>query len=83
MLVSKFFLFFFLLMGAFSLLILPSKYSKERELKIQKLTSLTKLPGLALSTGYLENRVIYYEDYSNQLYPKMKNYLKMDYVYAK
>lgn len=60
-----------------------SNYSKEREVQIEAVTSLTKLPGLALSTAYLEHRVIYYRDDSNRLYPQMKNDSKMNYVYAK
>jgi len=83
MLVKKFLLFLTLLMGIFFSLILHSEYSQTRQTQIESFTTLTKLPGLALSTGYLEKRVIYYEDHSNSLYPKMRNYLKMDYVYAK
>lgn len=50
---------------------------------IQNLTSLTKLPGLALSTPYLEKRILYYGDDSNKLYVGMKNKSQMDFVYAK
>lgn len=67
----------------FFTLLYHSDYSAQRESQIQTLTRLTKLPGLALSTGYLESRIIYYSDDSNQLYPEMKNYSKMDYIYAK
>lgn len=70
------------MVGSFSLLILTTSYSKERAIEIKNLTKLTKLPGIALSTSYLQNRVIYYEDYSNKLYPQMQKYHKMDYVYV-
>ncbi len=46
-------------------------------------TSLTHLPGLALSTSFLERRVSEYQDQSNRLYPQMRYYKEMDYVYAK
>ena len=83
MLAQKFFFLLGLLIATFVTLIRTSEYSQSRELQIQNLTQLTKLPGIALSTPYLENRVIYYKDYSHRQYPKMKNYSKMDYVYAK
>ncbi len=83
MLVKKFFTLLTVAFAIFFILVYTSQYSPSRELEIQTLTKLTKLPGIALSTGYLENRVIYYKDYSNQLYPQMKNSSKMDYVYAK
>lgn len=83
MLIQKFFLFFGLLIVTFISLIASSEYSLTRETQLENLTELTKLPGIALSTPYLENRLIYYEDYSNRLYPQMKNYSKMNYVYAK
>ena len=51
--------------------------------KIDTLTSLTQLPGLALSTPYLENRLIYYNDFSNRIFPQMQEYGSMDFVYAK
>jgi hypothetical protein len=50
---------------------------------VRELTYLTKLPGIALSTTYLQKRVIYYDDYSNKLYPQMKNYSKVNFVYVK
>jgi hypothetical protein len=64
------------------ILIKPNNY-KEVDTPIKNLTSITKLPGIAISTPYLEKRIIYYKDYSNKLYPNMKNYSKMDFVYAK
>ena len=83
LLVKKFFTLFSLFIATFILLISASSYSKPRETQIRQLTTLTKLPGIALSTPYLENRVLYYRDHSSRLYPKMKNYSKMDYVYAR
>ena len=58
-------------------------YSKHRKNVIDRFVNLTKLPSIALSTTYLENRVIYYEDFSNILYPKMKYNFRMDFVYSK
>jgi len=63
-------------------LILMTPHAKENK-NIKVLTKLTKLPGLAISTSYLEKRVLYYDDYSNKIYPDMKNYSQMDFVYAK
>ena len=70
-------------LGLLIFIVSTSNYSKERKNSIENLTRITNLPGLALSTSYLEKRVIYYEDYSNTLYPKMKNYSQMDFVYDK
>lgn len=71
------------LLSVLLLLLFNSSYSKRREDSINQLTSITKLPGMALSTTYLENRVLYYDDYSNRLYPQMKNNSKTSFVYAK
>jgi len=65
------------------LVILKPNTFSEASTPIKDLTSLTKLPGISISTSYLEKRVIYYDDYSNKLYPNMKNYSQMDFVYAK
>lgn len=51
--------------------------------EIQRLSNITKLPGIALSTTYLENRILYYDDDSNQLYPTQKKYTYTGFVYAK
>ena len=83
MLLKLFFSALVISSSLFVILLSQSSYSTQRESQIKVLTKLTKLPGIALSTGYLESRVIYYKDYSNQLYPQMKNSSKMDYVYAK
>jgi len=71
------------ILGILVFILSLSSYSKERQNSIENLTKITHLPGITLSTSYLENRVIYYEDNSNTLYPKMKNYSQMDFVYAK
>ncbi|MEA1982951.1 MAG: hypothetical protein U9N39_05345 [Campylobacterota bacterium] len=81
--VKAFFLLLFASLFAFVTLLCNSQYSQDRESQIATLTRLTKLPGIALSTDYLEHRNPYYADSSNQLYPRMKNYSQMDYVYAK
>ncbi len=48
---------------------------------LSKLSQLIQIPRISLSTGFLE------ENYSvtptqNRLYPQMKNYNQMDFVYA-
>jgi hypothetical protein len=49
---------------------------------LAQLTAFTKFPGVALSTGFLENRVLEYQDNSSRIYPQMRYYKRMDYVYA-
>ncbi len=51
--------------------------------QVQALCELTQLPGIALSTSYLEHRIFYYGDYSNYIYLGMTPYRYMDFVYAK
>ncbi|WP_297441618.1 hypothetical protein [Sulfurimonas sp.] len=46
------------------------------------MSKLTKLPGFASSTSFLEHRIHCYRDSSNQLYPKMQDLKQMDFVYA-
>jgi len=71
-----------MLMGVFFTIITKAN-DNQTKVYIQNITKLTKLPGIALSTSYLQNRIIYYDDYSNKLYPQMKNYSQTDFVYAK
>ncbi len=75
------FVFLTILMGLFVLILLTPHAQDNQDIKT--LTKLTRLPGLAISTSYLEKRVLYYDDYSNKLYPSMKNYSQMDFVYVK
>ena len=70
-------------MGLFVFILSNNSYSKSRENSIKNFTSITKLPGLALSNSYLENRLFYYDDFSNILYPQMKYHDKNGFVYAK
>ena len=51
--------------------------------QIRAVTVLTHLPAMALSTPYLEKRILYYDDFSNRLFPQMQEYSSMDFVYAK
>jgi len=67
---------------SFILLISTMKSSSYRDEKIQNFVQITKFPHLTLSTSYLQSRVIYYNDFSNILYPEMKKQNKMDYIYA-
>lgn len=77
--------FFFIVifsLSSFFVLISSANYSLEREKQIQIFTQVTKLPHIALSTSSFQKRVLYYDDYSNKLYPQMKQDNKMDYIYA-
>ncbi len=51
--------------------------------KIKEATMLTKLPGVSLSTSFIENRIIYYDDCENRFYLNMQSYNYMDFIYAK
>jgi len=46
------------------------------------LSKIIRLPGFASSNSFLEHRVGFYSDSSNRLYPQMRGYKQMDYVYA-
>ncbi len=75
---------FVLLISLFFFLTLHKSTSETRhKQQVQALCELTQLPGIALSTSYLEHRVIYYDDYSNYIYLDMMPYRYMDFVYAK
>lgn len=52
-------------------------------MKIEAFSKLTQLPGVALSTPYLESRIIYYSDFSNRIFPQIAEHRTMDFVYAK
>ena len=78
---SKVFIFIStFLLSCFTLLIYSAEYSPQRALTINTFTKLTTFPHLALSTSYMQTRVIYYDDYSNILYPEMKHSSKVDFV---
>lgn len=51
--------------------------------QIEEITMLTQLPGISLSTSFLENRVLYYEDHSNHFYLNMRPYRFTDFIYVK
>jgi len=70
-------------MISFITLFYTAESSAYRNQEIKNLTALTKIPHLALSTSYLEQRIFYYEDYSDILYPQMIRANKMEYVYVK
>jgi hypothetical protein len=59
-----------------------SSYTK-RAKAIKAYTSLTKFPSLSFSTTFLEDRNLLYDTGSNVLYPQMREYRYMDYIYAK
>jgi len=51
--------------------------------QIKEVAMLTKLPGVSLSTSYIENRVIYHDDFSNRFYLDMPDYNYMNFTYVK
>ena len=67
---------------AFSITLLSVSHLRSNTLPIHKLSLLIHLPGFASSSSFLEHRVGFYSDDSNQLYPQMKTFQQMDYVYA-
>ncbi len=54
-----------------------------RMTNIKSVVKITRLPGMARSSAYLEARFPAYADYSNTVYPKMRQTGYMDFVYAK
>ncbi len=73
-----------LLISIFFFLLLQKSTSEQiHKQQVEALCELTQLPGVALSTSYLEHRLIYYDDYSNYIYLDMVPYTYMDFVYAK
>ena len=49
---------------------------------IKKITSITKLPGLSISTMAFEERIPTYKDSSNRFYINANSYSHMEFVYA-
>ena len=77
---SFFSISFFLLSGFVGINILS--YTPQHNDDIHKLNHITKVFHLALSTKFLEEN-LYEKVAQNRLYPQMKVYNKMDFVYAK
>jgi len=67
----------------FSLFCFYKQTNIQKEVAMRSYSKITKFPSLSFSTTYLEDRNILYENQSNILYPRMKNYYYMDYVYVK
>jgi hypothetical protein len=65
----------------FLILLTPDATDHTRQ--IAAITSVTQLPGLALSTPFLQNRVIYYDDFSNRLFPELTQQTDVEFVYEK
>lgn len=63
------------------LLILVSPRSKSGEMK--NISNLMQLPGLSLSTSYIEDRIPSYSDNTNIFYINMKSDNYAGFVYAK
>ena len=76
-----FYTFFALLLVTFSSLIFQPQETSSLN-KIQKITEVTKLPGIALSTEPFEERIPYYRDSSNRFYLNTNSYGYMEFVYA-
>ena len=70
-----------LLLLSFLFLFILEPKSLDRDYSDEVLT-LSKLPGFALSSGFIEYRVRSYDDRAGSLYPKMSNYKNMDFIYA-
>jgi hypothetical protein len=80
---EKVFLFLTLFILCLTLASFVSAMTKQNNAKeLTVLSELTKLPGFARSTSFLEHRISLYKDNSNRLYPKMFSTGKMDFVYA-
>ena len=79
---KRFFILFFILVGSFFSLLLRPVDNTEKENSIQTLTSLSKLPDIAYSNPFLEQRVLSYKETSAMLYPPVANYTYWEYVYA-
>jgi len=56
---------------------------EDKNQSLIQVSSLTKLPGISLSSSYLENRVTRYEDNSNSFYLGMKKNNYTSFVYEK
>lgn len=67
----------------FYLLLRQSSDSSLHQQQIENITNLTMLPGIALSSSNLEDRIAYYGDYSNRFYLDIKPYTYRSFVYAK
>jgi len=80
----NFFLFLSILVLSFFFIILKPNLNEDTRTKnIQNISKLTKLPGLALSFPYLENNILYYEDFSNNIFLNIPPYQYSDFVYEK
>jgi len=73
-------LFGILLVGFLFVMLEPSK--SMHHTKIQAITSITKLPGLSLSTPPFQERIPFYKDSSNRFYLNANSYNYMEFVYA-
>lgn len=68
----------------FLLLVLHASYHESTHAGyLRDITKITRLPGIAYGSSYLEARIPIFEDDSNRLYPQMPMTGSRDYVYAK
>jgi len=83
-LVKKFtFIFSSILFVFLYIIIFKSTPSIEHENTVSYTSDLVKLPGIALSNTYIENRILEYSDFSNDFYLGMKNNNYTGFTYAK
>ncbi len=83
-LATSFATFIFCIVAFFIYILVPkSAVSLEYESAVKNISSLTKLPGISLSTPFIENRIRVYDDYSNNFYFGMKKNTYTGFVYAK
>ncbi|WP_455757829.1 hypothetical protein [Sulfurimonas sp.] len=83
-LVKKFaFVFSSILVVFLYIVMFNSTPSKEHVNTITHATNLVKLPGISLSSTYIENRILEYGDFSNDFYLGMRKNNYTGFVYAK
>ncbi len=58
-------------------------YTNTDSNNIKEAAMFTKLPGISLSTSFIENRILYYDDCSNRFYLTLQPHNYMDFIYAK
>lgn len=74
----------FVLVISFSyIVIFYSTISPKKYEQISQSSKLTKLPGISFSTPFIENRIIPYDDFSNDFYLGLQKNDFRSFVYAK
>jgi len=81
-LVKRFLLFTAFVISLFLGSLFGITHAQTNTTAIRTFTKIVQIPGFASSSPYLETRVGFYQDRTNRLYPQMRYYKQMDYVYA-